>query len=68
MKPEYVELQDTYNKEGYLIKRSANGVPLFIPKQDAPQVQIINSDTEWVMQTTFMSKEEFKNRFPSLPL
>jgi len=43
-------------------------VPLFIPKQDAPQVQIINSDTEWVMQNTFMSKEEFKNRFPSLPL
>lgn len=63
MKPELVELQDTYNKEGYLIKRTANGVPIFVPKQDSPIVQIITPDTEWVTEKIFMSKKEFEERY-----
>lgn len=63
---EKVEVIDIYNKEGYLIKKTANGVPIFIPKQDVPQVQIITPDTEWVMEKKLMSKEEFENRFPHL--
>jgi antitoxin (DNA-binding transcriptional repressor) of toxin-antitoxin stability system len=57
---DYIEIVDTYNKEGYLIKRMANGVPVFIPKQDTPMVQIINQDTEWVSQTKYLTKEEWK--------
>lgn len=61
-----VEVIDTYDKEGYLVKRTGNGVPMFIPEQTHPSVQIITPDTEWVMQKMFMSKEEFANRFPDL--
>lgn len=63
MKTEHVEIVDTYNKEGYLIKRRCNNVPFFVPKQDAPMVQIINQDTEWVTEKFFVTPEEFKNRF-----
>ncbi len=63
MKESMIEILDTYDREGFLIKRTANGVPMFIPKQDVPMVQIITPDTEWVMQKKFMSEEEFKNRF-----
>lgn len=63
---EKVEVIDTYDKEGYLVKKTANGVPMFIPKQDVQQVQIITPDTEWVMEKTLMSKEEFESIFPHL--
>jgi hypothetical protein len=65
---DYIETVDTYNKEGYLIKRMANGVPVFIPKQDTPMVQIINQDTEWVSQTKYLTKEEYKHYYPNLNL
>lgn len=66
MKEELVEIKETWNKEGYLIKRTTNGVPFFVPKQDTPSVQIITPDTEWVQETIFMTKEEFENRFKRL--
>ena len=63
MKKEDIELIDTYNSEGYLIKRTANGVPMFIPQQDVLSVQIITPDTEWIMQKKFLTVEEFKNNY-----
>lgn len=54
-----VEIVDTYNGEGYLVKRTANGLPLFIPKELASRIQIITPDTEWVTQKILMTKEEF---------
>jgi hypothetical protein len=65
MKPELVEIVDTYDKEGYWIKRTINDVPVFIPKQDSPIIQIWypDPDIEWVMEKRLMTKEEFKERF-----
>ncbi len=63
MEEEMVTMIDTYNKEGYLIKRTANDIPMFIPKQDVPLVQIITPDTEWIQERIFMTKEEFTNKF-----
>lgn len=63
---DYVEIEDTYNKEGFLIKRKANNVPVFVPKELVPRVQIITPDTEWVTEKIFMTAEEFKNRFGEL--
>lgn len=54
-----VECVSYYDKEGYLVKRSYNSVPIFIPKELAPQVQIIDKNTEWVTETFYMTKEEF---------
>jgi hypothetical protein len=65
--PEKIEVIDTYNKEGYWIKRSVNGVPVFVPKQDAPRVHIINQDTEWVMEKFWMTPEEYKNQSQNFP-
>lgn len=59
----YVEVEDTYNKEGFLVKRKANNVPIFIPKELVPRVQILTPDTEWITQKVFMTKEEFKEKF-----
>jgi hypothetical protein len=59
----YVEIEDTYNKDGYWIKSSANGIPLFIPEQDKPSVQIVDFDLrncEWIMTKKTMTKEEFE--------
>lgn len=65
MKGNTIEVIDTYDSEGYLVKKTANGMPMFIPKGLAPQIQIIDKDTEWVMQKSLMTKEEFKEKYPS---
>ena len=67
-KKQMVEVQDTYNKEGFLIKRTANGIPLFVPKEITPRVQIINLDTEWVMKKQFMTKKEFNETYKNITL
>lgn len=67
MKPRsIVEIESTYNREGYLVKRSYNGTPVFIPKQDHPMVQIVNFDTEYVTEIKYMSREEFDLKFKDL--
>lgn len=53
-----VEVEETYNKEGFLVKITANGIPLHIPKQDFPRVKINMQNVEWVTEKVFMTKEE----------
>lgn len=61
-----VEIIDIYNQEGFWVKRTINDVPIFIPKQDIPSIKIINLDTEWIMQKSYMTKEEFRLKYPEL--
>lgn len=61
-----IEIQDTYDGEGYWIKRSVNGFPVFVPKQHAPSVQIITPDTEYVTEKFYMSKKEFEEKYPKM--
>lgn len=63
-----VEIIDTYNKEGYLTKRTCNNVPVFVPKQYIPSVQIIHPDTEWITEKLYMTKKEFSERFGEIKL
>jgi len=63
MKEEMIEVVDEYNKEGFLVKKTFNGIPFPIPKDVAPQVQFINLDTEWVVEKFYMTKEEVKEKF-----
>lgn len=60
MKKEFVEIKEIYNREGYLIKRTANDIPIFIPQQYAPMVKIITPDTEWIMQKKLMTRKQFE--------
>ena len=58
-----VKIESTYNKEGYLVKKTINNIPVFIPKELAPQIQIVDIDTAWVIEQTFMTEKEFKEKF-----
>ena len=62
MENQIVEVERTYNKEGFLVKLTANGVPVFIPKQDMPSIKINWRDVEWVSETTHMTREEAVQR------
>lgn len=63
-----VQIENVYNREGYLVKRSYNGCPVFVPKQDHPMVQIVNFDTEYVTEIKYMTRKEFDLRFKDLVL
>ena len=54
-----VEIIDTYNSDGFLVKKTANGVPMHIPKEFAPRVQFMGIAPKWAMTKTMMAKEEF---------
>jgi hypothetical protein len=43
---ETIEVENTYNKDGVWIKSTANGVPLFIPEQTSPSIQILDIDIQ----------------------
>jgi hypothetical protein len=75
--PKEVEVIDIYNKDGYLIKKTANGVSLPIPQQDVPVVNIYKeeigcsncgellkeSEIELCMCKECMEREDFGNKF-----
>jgi hypothetical protein len=66
-----LEVIDTYNKEGFWIKSTVNGIPVFIPKefQETPRVCIFNpaiKNCEWFMTKRLMTEEEFQNFYPDI--
>lgn len=66
MKEELIEVIDTYDKEGYLVKKTANGSPIFIPKKLTPDIQIFDQDTEWVIKKVFMTAREHQEYLKSI--
>ncbi len=65
MEKETVEIKETYDKDGFLIKLEANGLPIFVPKQDFPTIKINIQDVEWISEKKTMTPEEFKNFYRS---
>lgn len=64
-----VEIIDTYNKDGFWIKRTIDDMPVFIPEEfkEKPMVQIFDiQDCEWFMSKKTMTKEEAKQLYPNL--
>jgi hypothetical protein len=65
-KEEFVDVEETYNPEGVLIKRTINGVDFEIPeKLKEPHVLFWPPVVNWKSYTThtYMTKEEFNNTF-----
>ena len=64
MEKDYVMVENTYDKDGYWIKSKANDIPLFIPEQEHPMIQIMDSDLrdcEWFITRKTMTKKEFES-------
>lgn len=61
MNEDYVTIKETYDKNGYLVKLEANDLPIHIPKENFPRINII--DIEWVQETYKMTLKEFEQKF-----
>lgn len=58
---EQVQITEYYDKNGICVKRTANGIDL--PADTEPSVQFLMQEVASVTQKSYMSKEEFNNRF-----
>ncbi len=64
-----VNIEEEYDKQGFLVRMTVNGIDLPIPVQDTPQVKIIeNSGIDWskvdsISTKKYMTREEVKERF-----
>jgi hypothetical protein len=63
MKEERVNITEYYDKDGICRKRTANGIDL--PPDTEPSIFIMQ-DIAWVEEKRYMTKQEFKNKFPHL--
>ena len=60
-----VEIVEEYNNKGWLVKMTANGVPISLP-ENFKRVQIFDKKVEWIMEKKFVTNEEFKNKYGDL--
>ena len=59
-KQDKIKIVDTYDKEGFWIKRTIDNVPVFVPKQEVPSVAILDKNVEWITEKFYMSPAEHK--------
>ena len=68
MEADIVAIVDTYNKDGFWIKRTVNDISVFIPEQTTPSITIMDSNLkncEWFMTKKYMKKGEFDLLYPN---